>query len=385
MLFVAIFVIPFLDFLPIIPGTAITLFPVLGAPLSCIGLLCLKKRSGNVFVEGIIAVTLFLLSFFSLISQRQESHSWIAFLLIIPFFLFSFRFFSLGERQRELFVVVMLISLLPHLYFSGGDSSISSLTVSREIGAHRDANFAALQISWGVIACLGMALSRNISHLKKIFFIVGGIIAGGVLISTASRGGVLGTTVALGGVFLYRFQNKGARFAIVLFAVLGIGFLIGGGLDALAQGANQETALGRFLARCTGDELSDGSGRVEMWMWTLKRLFVTGEGFFIPMGSNSVFEVFGVYVHNTYLDMMLSLGVLISSPFFLLLLKAVFKNFRNLTLEKESWTELVILFCAFSTLIQISFLTALSNKLTWVAIAITLALAFQKKVPFKRS
>lgn len=367
-----ILLIPFLDFYAVFPGSPITLFPVLGAPLSCVGITVLRnvRRIPTQKEEITLCVFCLLLSLCSLFENGLTSFRSATYILIIPYVVFVIRLMVIPGNSSRFFIFLFLLAIIPHALGGAGVED----SVNRSTGAHRDANFAALQLLCPAVVSLGFVVKNTFSRVFEKAIVIGILCFSIYLIlATGSRGGLVGLFAGYAFLLIYRYKSPllkvilfGGLFAIFLF-------FAGGGAEKIAPHVDSEGVVGKLLKRMTSDELSDGSGRLEMWSWTIKECFTQIDGLIYPLGSESVFLQFGQYVHNTYLEFILILGVFLSLPFAFFFSILGYKTYRGVKLEIFSWERILLISCAIAIMCSAFFLSASGTKLVWFAIAILCA------------
>lgn len=365
-----ILLIPFLDFYAVIPGSPITLFPILGAPLSCVGIMVLRnfRRICTRKEEVIVCVFCVLLALCSLIENRITSSRAVTYMLIIPYVVFVIRLMVIPGNSSRFFILLFFLALVPHA-FSLVD--IGSSDVNRSTGAHRDANFAALQLLCSAIMALGLFFKDVFSRFfEKVIFIGIFCVSVYLIVATGSRGGLVG--LFTGSVFflIYRHKSPFLKLSLLGGVISSFLFFAGGGAEKISSYVASEGIIGKVLKRMSSEELSDGSGRVEMWTWTIKKCFTQIDGFIYPLGTESVYLQFGQYVHNTCLEFVLILGVVLFLPFALFFSVCGYKVYCGVKRGIFSWERILLISCAIGIASSAFFLSASGTKLVWFAIGI---------------
>lgn len=258
------------------------------------------------------------------------------------------------------------------------DQASGSPSLSRYTGAGLNANTLAMILALGIPVAWHLALSagggkrRALLRLANLAYIPAALFA---ILLTASRTGLLVAVLAC--LFVLATFPWLRRFPRVLLSVALIGALF-----ALYPHVPQ-TSFDRLSTVGTSIAAGDLGGRVAIWREGLaafveRPLLGVGSGAF-PVAVES-----GKVAHNTFLSVLVELGVIGFAIFVVMLALALYQAGRQPTKwDSRLWLTLLLLWA-----IGVSTLTWEDRKPTWMFLSLVIAgaaLSRQPEEPARRS
>lgn len=292
------------------------------------------------------------------IFRIQENIGMLIFRLVLYVFLFYALLAVLNEQRIFLLMFSYSLGLASIILLGGYQRYDQILYEYRLAGGVLDPNAFGFSCVTAFFFLVSLFFFLKNNFLKKLLFIFLGVLSFWGVISSGSRGALLGLFFGLL-VFLFGYRSRFSRLVSVFALIL---FLIGASM--LFSKNVDESFQGRFsFSRAQDDR---GAGRLDIWNGYLKKwpeYVLVGKGFARSREviKDQVGFKFAV-THNIYLEVLVEFGII----GLLLFLSSIYRTWITF---KNGYISAL-----FSSFIMISFfLNTFSLRETWIVLAIVIS------------
>jgi len=229
-----------------------------------------------------------------------------SFLCLLIFFYLSYGDKSINFMMRSLAIIIgaaSIVTVLDVVVSSVSIFGFDDVETNRARGAFGEPNQTAAILSLYLPFTIALVLSKV---KNKLMFAAVAMSVLAALISTVSRGGILASVIA-GACFLWLIRKDMSIEKKTLF-VISIPMVIVLGMAVLPP-ALFDLMLERFTTMSSEESsLQEASaGRTMLWEMSFTMWL---ESIFIGHGWNAFRNITGLATHNTYLDYLVSVGLL---------------------------------------------------------------------------
>lgn len=285
------------------------------------------------------------------------------------FALSGFAFCAVIQSKRQLFHCILGYSFGLGVVSAISLSSLNISAGDRLSGGVLDPNAFGFSGAMLVFLAATAMAGKEINFLQKLFLLFSFVLGIAVVLSSASRGALLG--LVLGFVVILR----DSKFTIKKIITLIFGFIVIIVLfEALKSQTQTADALSDEDRYSISGALSDhGAGRTDIWRDylhpdALRKYFVTGTGFGRTTEAIRETYTYKFYVpHNNYLGILVDYGF-IGFGLFCLAMTQIWKNIQVPTIRGLFMMWLVAGF----------FLDTFASRETWIILGIVCCCVAQK-------
>ncbi len=347
-------------------GEGLSVFRILIFPLSVLGLLLMRnlnlKQSSTILWFCLLFYFAWVVGSSYFIGNPGDS---ITYLLIAVFSFFLIKYFSsFPDKLNSIYKYTYWFALpheLVYLLILGGVLSWSDYTMGysmRFFGFHRDPNFMTIFISIAVLSKIQYVWIAKSHIIWKLITLATISLDIWLVIMGMSRGGLL-CLFALMALQMFAFIPGKKKFLATALMIVSVSsFLIYARQFTDVPGSYQ-SSFHNMLARFNTDDFSEGSGRRDIWRENVHDIL---EFPLTPLGTDLEDRPEAKFTHNTYIDTLLTSGLLFGSLFVILLVIAQVGGFIDVL---KKGTEAGYLILALVVVSQLFFLSLLTLKLTW--------------------
>lgn len=355
----------------------VSVYRILIFPLLLVGCVIgarLPKRSSY---GGLTLLTSFYLVYMALALVINDGNFMFP-LFTIPLAIVVYSFCTLKNPiPFDYSKVIVWYSFPQILSFIGGFAKYAG---GRFCGLHYDPNFCGIFLSLSAIAGLVLVFRKETSFWHRLLYLALLLFSLVLMFLSGSRGAML----SFGAVLFYFFLIIKIHYywkIIVLGAALVAVKYLFDYIDELPEYVDFNTSMIDYvLTRFKPDSLADGSHRTYLWKKIIEKLYDHGS-LLIPLGrENALAGLPNDYSHNTYLDFLVEIGVLPGIMFVLCIVYSILKTSYNF--NKFSEYDRDYLICGLALLLQLFFLSAMSQKIIWVPIFYIFSLRSFKKTNY---
>ncbi|MDR3061678.1 MAG: O-antigen ligase family protein [Dysgonamonadaceae bacterium] len=363
-------------------GGGFSVFRILIFPLAVLGIFLMRglhlRQSSVILWYGLLFYFVWVIGSNYLIGNSGDS---ITYLLIAVFSFFLIKYFSsFPEKLNSMYRYTYWFAL-PHeivyLLILAGFLSMPDYTMGysmRFIGFHRDPNFMTIFVSIAILSKI-QYLKVSSSHVVWKLVILGSIALDiWLVIMGMSRGGILCLLACMVLQVLSFIPGKKKFLVAGLMLVVAVSFMMYARQFNEVSGSYQ-SSFWNMLARFNNDDFSKGSGRKEIWQ---KNMHDIVEFPLTPLGTNLEERPDAKYTHNTYIDILLTSGLIFGSVFVFFLVSGQVRSISDV-LKNGSETGYLVL--SLVVVSQLFFLSLLTLKLTWFFFILLLHNLSYKKIP----
>lgn len=253
-----------------------------------------------------------------------------SFLCLLIFFYLSYGVKSVNFMMRTLAVIIGMASVVTVLDVAVSSVSIfgfDDIETNRARGAFGEPNQTAAILALYLPFTIGLSLS-GVKH--KLIYIAVTLSVLAALISTVSRGGILASVVA--GICFLWLIRKDMSFGKKTLFIISVPIIFVFGLAVLPQ-ALFDLVLERFTSM-SGEKTSlqeASAGRSMLWEMSFNMWL---ESILIGQGWNAFRNIEQLATHNTYLDYLVSVGLLGTS-----LIMTVWYKLTRFLLKTRSYCQ----------------------------------------------
>ena len=336
----------------------LSVFRVVILPLVLLGLL-INNKSNAVASKYNILITLFML-YFAICSMITGTNPLFV-VLCLPFMLYIGKCISTGVILQVNLPRIFSYYSIPHIFAFVFLRNYAFLEEGRFNGLHEDSNFCGLYLLVAFAASSLQLLLKNERGKEKYWDIINSAICLYFIVITGSRGALLTCILVL--AFLLFKSNIKRIYKYTVLVLCGIGYVsLSAYIDSLPVFMTADDGYIDFvLSRFKHENMEGGSNRIEFWTWAFDAM--SKEPPYVPVGTNFMGRVF--YTHNSYVDLLLELG-LIQGAIFVIFYAFNLMNTIRYILKPVSLVELVMYTSAFVVSITLFLLSADRSKLFWM-------------------
>ncbi len=354
-------------------GGGLSVFRILILPLAVLGLFLMKnfslKRSSAILWYCLMFYFAWVIGSNYFIGNPGDS---VTYFLIAIFSIFLIKYFSAFPKEMNSLYKYTYWFALPHeivyLLILGGFLSMSDYTIDyavRFIGFHRDPNFMTIFISIGVLSKVQYLWMEKTHIAWKLITAATIVLDIWLVVLGMSRGGLV-CLLAFMALQMFVFISGTKKFVAAGFMIVLVSsFLIYARQFTDIPGTYQ-SSFHNMLARFNADDFSEGSGRKDIWRENMQEIVKFP---LTPLGTNLEERPEIMFTHNTYIDILLTSGVVCGALFVVLLVVAQGYGFVQVL---RNGAESGYLILALLVIAQLFFLSLLTVKLTWFVFIILL-------------
>ena len=336
----------------------LSVYRVIILPLSFYGLLNMKRNSVNTLRYNLFIV-LFML-YFAFCSMMTDTNPLFA-ILCLPFMLYIGNSMAAGTFSYVNVARIFSLYSLPHIVAYLLFRQYAFLEEGRFNGLHEDSNFCGIYL---LIAFAASALQLFIKKEQgkwKQFDRINCLVCLYLIVITGSRGAMLTCLLFLAFLLLKSNLRKIYKYIVVILVFIGYIF-VNRYIESLPVYMTADDGYIDFvLSRFKDENMEGGSNRIEFWTWAFDAM--SKEPPYVPVGTNFMGRVF--YTHNSYVDLLLELG-LIQGAIFVIFYAFNLMNTIRYILKPVSLVVLVMYTSAIVVSITLFLLSADRSKLFWM-------------------
>ena len=338
----------------------LSIYRVIILPLSLYGLFKYRSLSGSASKYNVFV--LFFMIYFALCCMYTETNPLFA-VLCLPFMLYIGNTISSGVLSKVNVARIFSLYSLPHIFAYIFLRQYAFLEEGRFNGLHIDSNFCGIYLLVALAASSNLLLFSNEHRYEKLFDFLNCIVCFYFIFITASRGALV-TCLLLVAFLLFKSNlNKIFKYFIVVAIMIGSVYL-DNYIDSLPIFVSADDGYVDFiLSRFKEENLEGGSNRIDFWSMAFSAIFK--EAPYIPVGTNFLGRIF--YTHNSYIDLLLELGLIQGSLFICFYVFNLFTTLKYI-LKPCSIQEMVIYAAAIIVSISLFILSADRAKLFWLMV-----------------
>lgn len=338
----------------------LSVYRVIILPLSLYGLLNMKRNSVNTLRYNLFIV-LFML-YFAICSMMTDTNPLFA-ILCLPFMLYIGNSMAAGTFSYVNVARIFSLYSLPHIVAYLLFRQYAFLEEGRFNGLHEDSNFCG---NYLLIAFAASALQLFIKKEQgkwKQFDRINCLVCLYLIVITGSRGAMLTCLLFLAFLLLKSNLRKIYKYIVVILVFIGYIF-VNRYIESLPVYMTADDVYIDFvLSRFKDENMEGGSNRIEFWTWAFNAM--SKEPPYVPVGTNFMGGVF--YTHNSYVDLLLELGLFQGSMFiayyFIKILQTVKDCFKPIPYQQLAMNVAAIIIS-----ITLFLLSADREKLFWMMV-----------------
>ena len=297
-------------------------------------------------------------------------------LFSIPLVYYFFSFWGLKTPIKIDYAKIFVWYSLPHIVSHIlGDHNFHG--TGRFMGLNNDPNFCGIFLVFSIVSAIFLLRRKKTPFYQIIIYSLLLFYALFLLFLTGSRGAMLSLLLLLFVEFWKSKINKIWKLSITILLVVFILRVYDYILTLPDWVSPDVSRIDSVLCRFKPDSMADGSNRTEQWAKIL-RAFEYQNSIFTPLGNNNV-GMKGTYSHNTFIDFLIENGVFLGTIFLCSFLFAIIETIRKSnSIRLKSPEEWEFLYISYALMLQLFFLSAISQKIFWLSLIYIIFLGFRK-------
>lgn len=281
----------------------LSIFRVIILPLSLLGLIIKKDKTNLAIFKRNLFVVL-LMSYFALCSAITNANVLFA-IFNLPFMLYIGKSISSNLFARIDVARIFSLYSVPHIFAFIFLKQLAFLEEGRFNGLHEDSNFCGIYLLLAFAASTLLLLYRKQTDKWMIYDITNSVICSYLIVISGSRGALLTYLLFLSFLIYKSRLSKSLKYTIAAFVFIGY-FSLMAYIESLPIYVSTNDGYIDFvLSRFKKENMEGGSNRILFWTWAFDAM--KREALIVPIGTNFMGTVF--YTHNTYIDLLLELGL----------------------------------------------------------------------------
>lgn len=344
-------------------------------PLSILGVVLINKHIRESSYKTILLMIVCYMLYLS-VCLFSNNENYLFPILTLPLAVFFISFLALKKKIEIDYAKIFIWYSLPHVIALL--LGVANYDGDRFAGLQDDPNFCGIFLGFSIISSIELVIRKNSNYYWKVLCVVFLIIDLFLLFLTGSRGSML-SLVLLSLVLFWRMSIKKIWKLFILF-VLGLSlWKLYGYIDELPEWVSPDVSLvDSILCRFKPDSLAEGSHRDEIWATVWTRLIESNPFMAIGM-KNAMRGLENGYPHNTFLDIMVETGLLVGLLVIVVFVYWILKSYYRVIKKEYSDKDMVFIWCCYSILLQVLFLSALEHKIFWISVFYIAYKANEKK------
>lgn len=347
-------------------------------PLVCICLILLFSKPKQLYVSKLSFFISIVLGWLAICQGLLNSNILFP-LFTLPLVLCVIQFMGLKRRIVVNYSLIFSLYSIPHILSVVFNKY--ELLAGRFCGLHNDPNFCGIYLSIAVIGAVFYVLNRENKKFFRILQILNIIISILLIFWTGSRGCML---IFLLVIAFYFYSSKkiyaAVKILITCCAIYSY-FYIVSYIESLPIWVDPDVDLiDSILCRFQSDKMEGGSHRTLLWQTAFSEM-EANSAYIIPIGSEyAMRSTPNGYAHNTFIDFLLEMGLFPGFLFDMVIFITILKSCKIIFNKKNNDEMLLLIFLSLLVLFQLFFLSAYSQKITWLAIVLLFSSSRNKRL-----
>lgn len=335
-------------------------------PLSCLCLILLFSKPKQQYTLNLSFFISLVLGWLTICQGLLDSNMLFP-IFTLPLVLCVIQFIGLKRHVVVNYSLIFSLYSIPHILSVVFNKY--ELLAGRFCGLHKDPNFCGIYLSIAVIGAVFYALNQENNKFFRILQILNITISMLLIFWTGSRGCML---IFLLVIAFYFYSSKRIHAAVkILITCCAIYsyFYITSYIESLPIWVDPDVDLiDSILCRFQSDKMEGGSHRTLLWQTAFSEM-EANSAYFIPIGSEyAMRSTPNGYAHNTFIDFLLEMGLFPGFLFDIVIFITILKSCKNIINKKYNDEFLLLEILSILVLFQLFFLSAYSQKITWLVI-----------------
>lgn len=343
-------------------------------PLCLIGIsLIISQNKKKIYSTYILLTTVYMI-FFSMCLYATDGN-YLFPILTLPLALYFFSFLTLRKNIEVDYSMVFVWYSLPHIISLL--LGVENYDGGRFAGLHEDPNFCGIFLGFSIIACVELLFRNSITKKWKLLILLLISLDFVLLFTTGSRGAILSLIIIASLLFL----NTKIKTIWKILTILVVCFLVWRVYQYVLTLPDwvspSESVIDSVLCRFKPDSMAEGSHRSELWDAVINKLKNSNP--LVPIGMKAAMRgQVNDYPHNTFLDIMVDNGFLVGVVVSVVIVFWGIKSYFIVAKRKFFGYENVFMWCSLSVLLQLTFLSAIQQKIFWICVFFLFYMAKKK-------
>lgn len=344
--------------------SGITIYRFVIFPLSLLGCVMvtgMKRVKEALKIYALLLVVLIWLTVCNILTDNNPLFP----IFTIPFVYFLVNFLLLENKIDINYPLIFACYSLPHIL--SVVFGVFELDSGRFCGLHEDPNFCGIFLGVAIIGSFFYLKQGKGRFFSKAVHISNIVLSGLLLFWTGSRGAML-SLVLIALYYFYTAKQIKIIFKILLTvcAIIAYNKLMAY-INSLPEWVSPDVDIvDSILCRFQKDSMASGSHRTLLWETAFKEMF-NESAYLTPIGESfAMRSTQNGFAHNTYISLMLEMGLIWGLLFDLYIIARCASIGLSVVKKKLDDELLVIVFASFSVLLQLFFLSAHAQKITWL-------------------
>ena len=237
----------------------------------------------------------------------------------------------------------------------------------RFAGLHEDPNFCGIFLGFSIISCVELLLRNSITKKWKLLILLLLSVDFVLLFTTGSRGAILSLIIIASLLFL----NTKIKTIWKILTILVVCFLVWRVYQYVLTLPDwvspSESVIDSVLCRFKPDSMAEGSHRNVLWDAVIYKLKNSNP--LVPIGMKAAMRgQLNDYPHNTFLDIMVDNGFMVGIVVSIIIVFWGIKSYFKVAKRKFYGYDNVFMWCSLSVLFQLTFLSAIQQKIFWICV-----------------
>ena len=334
-------------------------------PLSLIGCILIGSKPTFAIARTYSVLIIILLLWLS-VCQTVTDNNPLFPIMMMPLAWFIIHFYYMENRPEVEYAKIFSAYSLPHIISLL--LGVHNILGGRFAGLHVDPNFCGIFLSIGIVGAFTCLFNRPKWFVLRLYYVFIVIMSLLLLFWTGSRGAMLSFALIIL-YYFYRSKKVSLWLKILSVAVILIGYnYLMSYINSLPSWVSpDESIVDSILCRFQSDSMSEGSRRKDLWTHAFNSLI--NSDYLTPIGSaQALMGTNYIFVHNTFIDFMLELGLVEGMVLNIVLLFCMGKGFSLIVKGVYNEKEKVFTLICVIVLVELFFLSAYSQKIVWLSI-----------------